>query len=138
MINPAADRAVYRQLADILRDQIISGIYDSSGMLPSADGIARQHHVGTAVAEQALGVLRLEGWIETSRGQRARILPEPERTVLVASPGAVVETRRPTTDEVRRWNLRDGERVTVVSYEDESESECWPSDRCVVYFRRDV
>ena len=63
VINADADRAAYRQLADILRTQIADGLYDATQTLPSADGIARQHHVGKAVAEAALDVLRAEGWI---------------------------------------------------------------------------
>lgn len=128
MINPDADRAVYRQLADMLRSQIASGLYDPDKPLPSADGLARQHHVGKAVAEDALYLLRAEGWITTRRGQRAKVRAEPERTVVYLRPGArLVPDRRPTTAESQRWNLDVGEKVADVFYADSVES--YPSSR---------
>jgi len=128
VINPDADRAVYKQLADILRSQIASGLYDPDRPLPSADGLARQHHVGKAVAEDALTLLRAEGWITTRRGQRSRVRVEPDRLTIYVRPGTVLRPgRRPTTAESRQWNLVLGERMTDVITDDSVDS--YPSDR---------
>lgn len=127
VINRKADRPAYLQLADILRDQIIAGHYDSSGSLPGAEGLSRQHGVSPSVAEQALGTLRIEGWIDTGRGRTSRVIQERERLDVYLRPGASLDTRRATTAEAKRLTLRDGERVTEITYPD-GEPEVYPSE----------
>jgi DNA-binding GntR family transcriptional regulator len=51
MIDPSADRPVYKQLADILRQRIESGSYTEGEMLPSAAELARTFVVGRAIIE---------------------------------------------------------------------------------------
>lgn len=129
MINFGADRPAYKQLADIVRDHIAAGLYDATGHLPSVDGLARQHHVGDAVAEDAYALLRAEGWIETRRGRRATVRAEPERLTIWVGPGTVLRPgRRPTSGESRTWHLAVGERMTDVIYPD-AEPAAYPSDR---------
>lgn len=128
MINFGADRAAYRQLADIVRDAIAAGRYAPTGQLPSVDGLARQYGVGDGIVEEAMILLRAEGWIETRRGQRATVRVEPERLTVWVRPGAVLRPgRRPTSHESQTWNLTIGERMTDVVYPDSVES--YPSDR---------
>lgn len=128
MINPDADRAVYKQLADILRSHLMAGLYDDGKLLPSADSLARQHHVGKKVADDALNLLSAEGWITTRRGQRARVRVEPERVTIYVRPGTVLRPgRRPTTAESQHWMLALGERMTDVITD--STVDAYPGDR---------
>jgi DNA-binding GntR family transcriptional regulator len=47
MIDPTADRPVYKQLADLLRQRVGAGSYIEGEMLPSAAAVARTFVVGT-------------------------------------------------------------------------------------------
>jgi GntR family transcriptional regulator len=129
VINFGADRAAYKQLADIVRDDIAAGRYAPTGRLPSVDGLARQYGVGDGIVEEAMILLRAEGWIETRRGQRATVRVEPERLTVWVKPGAVVRPgRRPTSEESRAWSLAFNERMTDVVYPGGG-IESYPSDR---------
>lgn len=72
-INPASPRAKYRQLADLLREQILAGTL--SGSLPREKAMADDYGVSLTTLRQALTMLRQEALIVTARGQLARVRP---------------------------------------------------------------
>lgn len=78
MIDPNADRPVYKQLADLLRQRVETGSYIEGEMLPSAAAMARTFVVGTDTVRRALTVLRLEGLIDTvpKLGSFVRVRPK--------------------------------------------------------------
>jgi hypothetical protein len=54
MIDPGADRPVYKQLADLPRQRVKTGSYSEGEMLPSAAAMARTFVVGTDTVRRAL------------------------------------------------------------------------------------
>ena len=68
---------LYRQLANILREQIASGQVPPGRRLPSKLSIRQQCGVSQNTTERALKLLRDEGLIETSLG-RGLFVTQPE------------------------------------------------------------
>lgn len=66
MIDRDLPVPVWRQLADLLRQQITSG--QLAGRLPSERYLAAEHEVAVNTVRRALGVLREEGLVESVQG----------------------------------------------------------------------
>ncbi|WP_020578954.1 GntR family transcriptional regulator [Actinopolymorpha alba] len=83
MIDPHADRALFRQLADLLRDRIAAGEFEAGDQLPSEAALGQHYDLARTAVRAALGVLRGEGLVEPVRGLgwvvRDRGEPRPVR-----------------------------------------------------------
>lgn len=113
-IDPTADRAVYRQLADIIRDQITNGDLRPRELLPSEGRLAQIHEVGRDAVRDALALLRAEGLIVTEKGVGSRVRDWAHTETVQLQPGDTVTTRMPTPDERRQLGVSDGVPVFVV------------------------
>src|SRR4051795_11918362 len=96
MIDPSADRAVFRQLADLLRDQIESGELGPGEPLPSELRLAQEYGLSRPRAGQAIARRRSEGLVtaERPRGPFFRV-PEPVQLVTLGR-GERAGARMPT------------------------------------------
>lgn len=115
MIDPSADRAVYRQVADALRTAILSGQVPPGRRLPSETDIGQEYGVGRSTARRALTVLRQEGLAVTIVGYgtvAARRDEDPE--VVTAHAGDEIVARRASDDERRRMELPEGAPLLVI------------------------
>ncbi|SDT77726.1 winged helix-turn-helix domain-containing protein [Actinoplanes derwentensis] len=128
MIDHSADRAVFRQLADLLRRQIESGDLAPGDILPSELRLAEDHKLSRTTVRQAIGQLRSEGLVtvDRPRGTFVRV-PEPVELIPLTT-GARVSARMPTASERRRHRLRDGVPVLVVTAPDGAATS-YPADR---------
>jgi DNA-binding transcriptional regulator YhcF (GntR family) len=118
MIDPSADRAVFRQLADLLRNQIKSGELGPGEPLPSELRLAQEYGISRTTVRQAIGQLRTEGLVtvERPRGTFVRV-PEPAQIVPLAR-GEHASARMPTDAERRAYRLGEGVPVLVVTAAD--------------------
>jgi GntR family transcriptional regulator len=69
MIDPMSGVPVYRQLADLLREQIASGELAPRTPLPSAKTLAQEHGIAIGTVTRAVDVLREEGLVRTIPGR---------------------------------------------------------------------
>ncbi|MGC4769175.1 GntR family transcriptional regulator [Micromonospora sp. DT44] len=115
MIDFASERAVYQQLADLLRASITSGAIRPGQLLPSSKRLEQEHGVSRETIRRALAVLRAEGLVvtEPSYGTRVRVA-EQRRQVSVAR-GSTVISRPATAAERTQLGLAVGEHVQVIS-----------------------
>ena len=114
-IDPASDRALYRQLADQLRDSIVSGEWPQGTSLPSETSIAHEHQVGIPTVRRALALLRAEGLIAPVRGMPWRIRERRQPATVELQPGDRVRARLATQDDHERHGIAEGVVVLVVS-----------------------
>lgn len=128
MIDPSADRAVFRQLADLLRDKIMSGELAPGESLPSELRLAQEYGLSRTTVRQAIGQLRTEGLVtvDRPRGTFVRIA-EPTEVVTLAR-GERAGARMPTDAERRAHRLGEGVPVLVVTAPDGSTT-VHPADR---------
>ena len=68
MLNHKSPIPLYHQLADILTEQIRSGIYKSGDVIPSETGMAKQYNIGRPTVRQAMDTLVKKGLVERKRG----------------------------------------------------------------------
>src|SRR3954470_4530674 len=118
MIDPSADRAVFRQLADLLRDQIESGELGPGEPLPSELRLAQEDGISRTTVRQAIAQLRTEGLVtvERPRGTFVRIPEQTQQVVL--GRGERATARMPTDSERRAHRLAEGVPVLVITSAD--------------------
>lgn len=68
MLNPQSPIPLYHQLADILTDQIRSGIYQPGDVIPPETLIAKEYQIGRPTVRQAMDTMVRKGLIERKRG----------------------------------------------------------------------
>ncbi|MGV9368351.1 MULTISPECIES: GntR family transcriptional regulator [Micromonospora] len=128
MIDPSSDRAVFRQLADLLRDRITSGDLAPGASLPSELRLAQEHGLSRTSVRQAIALLRSEGLVivKPPRGTFVRAV-EPAETVTLLK-GDTASARMPTPAERRELEIGEGVPVLVVFRADGSR-ELYAADR---------
>jgi DNA-binding FadR family transcriptional regulator len=128
MIDPSADRAVFRQLADLLRGQIESGELGPGEPLPSELRLAQEYGISRTTVRQAIAQLRTEGLVNVER-PRGTFVRVPEPTQLIAlGRGERAGARMPTDAERRAYRLGEGVPVLVITATDGSIT-VHPADR---------
>ncbi len=76
-LEPATDRAVFRQIADHLRAAIVSGELPAGERLPSETRLMEHYGVARATIRQALGLLQAEGLTVAEHGRGVFVRPTP-------------------------------------------------------------
>ncbi|HET9519301.1 MAG TPA: GntR family transcriptional regulator [Actinoplanes sp.] len=128
MIDPSADRAVFRQLADLLRDQIMAGTLGPGESLPSELRLAQEYGISRTTVRQAIAQLRTEGLVTVDRPRGTFVRrAEPIEQVPLRR-GERATARMPTDAERRSHRLPEGVPVLVVTAPDGS-STVHPADR---------
>ena len=76
MISDDRPGPPWRQLANILREQIASGRL--SGKLPSEKTLSQEYGIAVNTVRKSLALLREEGLIQTDRGWGSYVVPPTE------------------------------------------------------------
>jgi len=126
----------YWRIAEMLRDQILSGRLTAAHPLPSERYLAGQYETTGSTMRRALDVLEGEGLITRAGGAltRIRALPTNRETVEVPH-GARVRTRRATSGERSRLGLAAGEWVIEVAI-GRGRPEIYGAERVTLHIRR--
>lgn len=110
MIDPTDDRALYKQVADVLRARIRDGAYAPGELLPSESQLMQEFGLARNAIRAALALLRAEGVIETVRGVGSFVREPTERRIVRLHPGdEVVFERGPEARMVARITRASGE-----------------------------
>lgn len=134
-IDPKADRPVYKQLADLLRDQILRGELRPGQRIPAENTLAQEHGISRDSVRKAMGVLRTEGLITTElRGSYVR--DRSKAAVVRVDVGTRVASRMPTPDERLALDIPEGTPIFVISRQGRPD-EILPADRTVIEFGAD-
>ncbi|SCL21568.1 winged helix-turn-helix domain-containing protein [Micromonospora inyonensis] len=115
MIDPRAERAVYQQLADLLRGLIASGQVKPGALLPSSKTLEQTHGVSRETVRRALAVLRGEGLVVTEGGYGTRVVQQQTRQHVRVPRSAQIVCRMPTDAERVDLGIELGEVVPVVT-----------------------
>lgn len=130
VVDHTADRAVYKQLADLIRAQIQSGEFKPGQRLPAQKDYMYEHGVSRSTVDRTMTLLRNEGLVVVKRGG-SRVREPEDRTILCLSRGKV-STRIPTEPERREYGVREGVAVLVVKH-DGQEDEIYPGDEVEIW-----
>jgi DNA-binding transcriptional regulator YhcF (GntR family) len=125
LVDSSLDRPVYKQVADLIRTQILKGDFRPGQRLPAQKDYMQEHYVSRDTVERAMTVLRHEGLIVTDRGG-SRVRPAPTRTAVPLGRGKVT-ARQPTEPERREHGITDGVPLLVVTRD--GQEEIYPADR---------
>lgn len=75
MLNPRSPIPLYHQLADLVMEQIRSGVYLPGQMIPSETGLAKEYGIGRPTVRQAMNILVQKGLIQRRRGAGTFVKP---------------------------------------------------------------
>jgi DNA-binding GntR family transcriptional regulator len=130
MIDPDADRPVYKQLADLVRGQIERTDLRPGQRIPAEQFYVAEYGISRDSVRRAMASLRNEGLIITTpRGSRVR--PERHLAEVIITPGTLVTARMPTEPERRLLAIKEGVPVLVVQ-RDQGDPELFPADRTAI------
>ena len=87
MLNPQSPLPLYHQLADILTEQIRSGIYTPGEAIPSETTIAKQYGIGRPTVRQSMDILVRKGLLERKRGSGTFVRQKEHEVDLFALAG---------------------------------------------------
>ncbi|MFB7896498.1 GntR family transcriptional regulator [Streptomyces xiamenensis] len=76
-LDPTSDRAVFRQIADQIRDAIAAGRFTEGAKLPSEAELVEHYGVSRMTVRNALGVLQGEGLVRAEHGKGVFVRPRP-------------------------------------------------------------
>jgi GntR family transcriptional regulator len=76
-VDPTSDRPVFRQIADLLRDDIRSGRLAEGARLPSERELMDAYGAARGTVRQSIAQLRSEGLITTAHGRGAFVRSRP-------------------------------------------------------------
>jgi GntR family transcriptional regulator len=76
-LDPTSDRAVFRQIADRLRDAIDRGRIREGDQLPSEAQLVEHYGVARMTVRNALAVLQAEGLVVAEHGRGVFVRPRP-------------------------------------------------------------
>lgn len=128
VLDSSADRPLYRQLADLIRGQILAGELAGGQTLPSESALSRQYGLGRDAVRDALAVLRAEGLVTTERGRGTWVRESTQRQEVLLNRGDRAIARMPTDHERRDLAVAEGVPVVEVTRADGA-SEVHPADR---------
>jgi GntR family transcriptional regulator len=78
VVEPASDRAVFRQISDHLRELVVSGQVAPGELLPSESQLVQHYGVTRTTIRQALDVLKAEGLVVAEHGKGSYVRPRPQ------------------------------------------------------------
>jgi DNA-binding GntR family transcriptional regulator len=96
----------YQWIADVLREQILTGAYRPGSLLPSESRLSFDFERSRDTVRDALDVLRNEGLVVKERGRRAMVAPLAERTTVTLAAGSIVTARMPLRTELLELGCR--------------------------------
>jgi DNA-binding FadR family transcriptional regulator len=109
----------YAQLANWLREEIISGRIPLGAKLPGEEALRRNFGVDRSVVRRAVQLLREEGVIVTRHGVGSFVATVPLLQVAIVRPGDRVSARMPDDAErARLGQLSPGIPVLVITRAD--------------------
>ena len=114
-VDPTADRAVFRQVADLLRQAIMVGELPPGAPLPSEATLCQRYDVSRVSVRRAVATLRSEGLVTTVAGRGSFVVRQAEREPVRVEPGATVTARPAAESERRALGLAEGWPVLVVT-----------------------
>jgi DNA-binding FadR family transcriptional regulator len=128
-LDPVSDRPMYRQLADLIREQITAGKLRPGGLIPSEPRLVQQHGIGRETVRRAMAVLRSEGLVVTEQGHGTLVRQNAGTPVTIHIQGDDwVEVRLPSDLERRKLGLDEGVPIFVV-LRGSGDQEVYPADR---------
>ena len=127
MLDRHAGRPLYQQLADVLRERILTDAWPPGTDLPTDAMLEDDFKVSRDTVRDAMAVLRHEGLIETQRGRRSIVRPRLAVQTVLLSDCTTVQARMPNPIERHRWSLPAGVPVLVVQHA--NSEQVYPADR---------
>lgn len=130
-----AQLPVYAQVAQLLRQAIMTGNIRPGSMLPSQTELAASWQVSVETARKAVAVLRGEGLIVTRRGAGSFAAVPPPRMVITVTPDDEVTARMPTRAERDALDIPEGVPVISVQRPGRGE-ELFDANRATIHVDR--
>lgn len=109
---------IVRQVTDLLRDRVQTGVWPAGQRLPSEADLAHELGVGKDTLRDALAILFNEGVLwRGGRGQRAMVPPAVKREHVILPPRSALTVRMPTPTERTVHGIPEGVPVAEVRYD---------------------
>jgi GntR family transcriptional regulator len=131
VIDPSADKAKFRQIADELRKRIEDGTYPPSSRFRSEEDIRQEWGVARSTAREAMRLLEQDGLILIQHGQFTRVRDTRQMSVVpVPADGSTYGARPAKKAEAAEYGIPEGyPMLTLHDPVNGAELDSWPADR---------
>ncbi|MDG9701827.1 UTRA domain-containing protein [Streptomyces sp. TRM43335] len=103
-LDPTSDRAVFRQIADQIREAIDKGRFKEGDKLPSESELVEHYGVSRMTVRNSLSILQTEGLVVSEHGRGVYVRPRPP-------------VRRLASDRFARRHREQGKSAFIVEAE---------------------
>lgn len=114
MISRSPESAVYRQIAAVLREEIINGTFAPGAEFASEPQISFRFGVGMGTVKRVIRVLRSEGLIVGVYGDVSRVREMPSRRVESVPRASSVTFPKATATEADELGVAEGSTIVRV------------------------
>lgn len=118
----------YRDLADLLRQRIVSGQLAAGQRMPSETELRQQYGLARTTVRRAIDVLRHEGLIIVRHGHPSRVRDQPDIDDVTVPEGSIISARMPTPQERQEHDMPEGVPLLVV-VDAGGGARVWPAHR---------
>jgi DNA-binding GntR family transcriptional regulator len=115
VLDPSARMPPYLQVAQLVRQRIMSCEFGTHQALPAEQALATTYGVSRDTVRSALAVLRSEGLVMTRRGAGTIVAAVPPRITITVVAGDQCTSRMPTAGERAALDIAEGVPVIAVT-----------------------
>lgn len=115
MIDHNSDRAKYKQLADDLREEILSGRLQHDAAIPSEKRLQQEYGLSRTAVRSGIDILKHEGLIEVAAPRGTFVRTAPPTEVVTLRRGDELMARMPLPKERAKFGIREGVPLFIVT-----------------------
>lgn len=115
------DKSIYRQIADVIEDGILTGAYPEDEAIPSTNQFARIYQINPATANKGVSQLVDDGILYKKRGLGMYVKPGAKEKLHETRKKAFFENQlRQLLQEAKRLNISKNEIEIALAHLDDS------------------
>ena len=114
-VLPSGQPLIYLQIAQLLEDDILRGVYQEEEQVPSTNELARLYTINPATAAKGVGLLVDEGILYKRRGIGMFVSPGAREKILAKRRAAFAENHlAPLLAEARSLGISKEELIDMI------------------------
>jgi len=120
LISNSSGKPIYEQIADQIKEQIMSGALAAGDALPSMRLLAKELHISVITTKRAYEDLEREGFLETVPGKGCFVAPRNQELLREAQLRKVEDKLAQAVDEARKgaFSLAELQEMLNILYQE--------------------
>ncbi len=119
ILSNSSGKPIYEQIADQVREQILSGALSAGGALPSMRGLAKELRISVITTKRAYEELERDGFLDNVPGKGCFVAPQNRELLREAQLRRVEDVLAQAVDEARKggFSLSELQELLTLLYQ---------------------